>query len=75
MSDHLSTLGSRLRQLRQARCLTQTQLAERIGVGQSAISAVEAGDNTPSLAVAIALAEALSVTLDELVRGPVEVHP
>jgi transcriptional regulator with XRE-family HTH domain len=38
------TLRRRLLALREGAGLTQTQLAERLGVGQSAVSKVERGD-------------------------------
>ncbi len=76
MSDHLSTLGSRLRALREGAGLTQVELSDRIGISQRHISAMELGTALPSLAVADAMASALDVSLDELVRGAsVEAQP
>jgi putative molybdopterin biosynthesis protein len=58
--------GVRLRLARQARGLSQQQLAGMAGVSRQALSAVEAGHSDPSLRVALALAEALGMTVEEL---------
>ncbi len=58
--------GSRLRQLRKDRKLTQQQLAELIGVKNSVISFYEVGERTPSPDVLRKLALALHVTADYL---------
>jgi putative molybdopterin biosynthesis protein len=55
-----------LRALRQARGYSQQQLASMAGVSRQAVSAVEAGHSDPSLRVALALASALGVTVEEL---------
>jgi putative molybdopterin biosynthesis protein len=55
-----------LRALRQARGYSQQQLAGMAGVSRQAVSAVEAGHSDPSLRVALALASALGVTVEEL---------
>ncbi len=58
--------GVRLRLARQARGYSQQQLAGMAGVSRQAVSAVEAGLSDPSLRVALSLARALGVTVDEL---------
>ncbi len=58
--------GAKLRALRQARGYSQQQLAGMAGVSRQAVSAVEAGHSDPSLRVALALASALAVTVEEL---------
>jgi molybdate-binding protein/transcriptional regulator with XRE-family HTH domain len=58
--------GVRLRAARQARGYSQQQLAGMAGVSRQAVSAVEAGHSDPSLRVALALASALGVTVEEL---------
>jgi putative molybdopterin biosynthesis protein len=58
--------GARLRVARQARGLSQQQLAGMARVSRQAVSAVEAGQSDPSLRVALALAQALGMTVDEL---------
>ena len=63
--------GARLRLARQARGLSQQQLAGVAGVTRQAVSAVESGHSDPSLRVALGLARALGVTVEELF-GPGE---
>ena len=58
--------GARLRLARQARGLSQQQLAGVAGVTRQAVSAVEAGHSDPSLRVALNLAQALGMTVEEL---------
>ena len=61
-----SEFGERLATLRQARGLTQVQLAEKIGSTQRAISRYETiADRAPAPVLA-KLAQALGVTTDEL---------
>ncbi len=52
--------------LRHVTGLSQSELAGRAGVSRSLVAAIEAGRNTPSVAAGIALARALSVTVEEL---------
>ena len=61
--------GTRLRLARQARGFSQQQLAGMAGVSRQAVSAVESGQSDPSLRVALALAQALGLTVEELFGG------
>lgn len=61
--------GAALRIARQARGLSQQQLAGMAGVSRQAVSAVESGQSDPSLRVALALARALGLSVEE-VFGP-----
>jgi putative molybdopterin biosynthesis protein len=58
--------GTALRLARQARGFSQQQLAGMAGVSRQAVSAVESGLSDPSLRVALALARALGMTVEEL---------
>jgi putative molybdopterin biosynthesis protein len=66
--------GLRLRVARQARGFSQQQLATMAGVSRQAVSAVESGLSDPSLRVALALAQALGLTVED-VFGPVTSEP
>jgi transcriptional regulator with XRE-family HTH domain len=67
----LGRLAEGLRRLRQARALTQTDLAQLANVSPSAISQAEAGRRGLSLDTIVALAERTGVSLDELLdRDP-----
>jgi molybdate-binding protein/DNA-binding XRE family transcriptional regulator len=61
-----SATGARLRLARQARGFSQQQLAGMADVSRQAVSAVESGHSDPSLRVALALARALGMTVEEL---------
>lgn len=55
-------LGRAVRELREARGLTQAQLADRSGIDTSYQSGLERGRRNPSWGVIVAEAEALEVT-------------
>jgi transcriptional regulator with XRE-family HTH domain len=57
-----------LKQLREERHLTQTELARRAKVTTGFISLMESGQRDPSLTVLRRLAKALGVTVAELVE-------
>src|ERR1700728_1821960 len=64
----LATFGQRLRHLRRARGYTLAELGERVGRAPSALSLLENGRREPKLSLIEALAAALSVSADELMR-------
>ncbi|MBV9208421.1 MAG: helix-turn-helix transcriptional regulator, partial [Actinobacteria bacterium] len=66
MTEVPGAAGTGLRLARQARGLSQQQLAGMAGVTRQAVSAVESGHSDPSLRVALALARALGMTVEEL---------
>ena len=71
MSDELSgRLGRNVRQLRQARGLTQEQMAKLSSLPRATWSNLESGAANPTLAVLHAVAVALQVSLEELVSAP-----
>src|SRR6185437_13441337 len=71
MTEAPNSTGANLRLARQARGFSQQQLASMAGVSRQAVSAVESGHSDPSLRVALALAQALGLTVEELF-GPGE---
>jgi putative molybdopterin biosynthesis protein len=71
MTDGPGTAGTGLRIARQTRGFSQQQLAGMAGVSRQAVSAVEAGHSDPSLRVALALAQALGMSVEQLF-GPGE---
>ena len=66
----LAAVGPRLRELRQHRELTLTQVAETTGISVSTLSRLESGTRKPTLELLLPLAEAYQVSLDELVDAP-----
>jgi transcriptional regulator with XRE-family HTH domain len=63
-------LGHNVRQLREARGLTQEQLARIARLPRATWSHVESGAGNPTLAVLDRVASALSVTIEELTAAP-----
>ncbi len=59
-------LGNRLRELREARGLTQAPLADLIGVSRKTVNTVENGVFIPSTVIALKLAGALGCSVEEL---------
>jgi len=59
-------LANRIRDCRAALALTQAELAERVGVTRKTVNTVENGVFTPSATLAIKLAHALGVTVEQL---------
>jgi putative molybdopterin biosynthesis protein len=66
MAEGPGSTGANLRLARQARGFSQQQLASMAGVSRQAVSAVESGHSDPSLRVALALAQALGLSVEEL---------
>ena len=63
-------LGNRIQQLREAKGLTQEELAAQTGISIKHISVLERGVKTPRLATFITIAEALGVTPNDLLADP-----
>ena len=59
-------LMNRLREMRDARGWTQAELAARVGVSRKTVNTVENRVFTPSTPLALKLADALGVTVEEL---------
>lgn len=57
-----------LKAVRQEAGLTQGELAERAGVSRKTVNTIENGVFTPSVTVALTLARALDVPLEQLFR-------
>lgn len=60
------TMGERIARLRKARNMTQTQLAEVLGVAQQTVQAYEAGSRRIPVSALPAVARTLSVSLEVL---------
>ncbi len=63
-------VGERLRALRQARGITQVQLAKVLGTQQTAISQVEVGNRGLTIQQVVKLAKALQVSTDAILAQP-----
>ena len=61
--------GAAVRQLREARGMTQAELGEKIGVSSKTVSKWETGKGLPDISLLQPLAQALGISLIELVNG------
>jgi putative transcriptional regulator len=59
-------LANRIKAEREKEALTQAALAERVGVSRKTINTVENGVFTPSATLAIKLAQALGLSVEQL---------
>ncbi len=62
--ETVENIGQRIRQLRESRAMTQSQLQSRSKVSRSYLSRIESGQMTPSLGTLEKISEALSVGLN-----------
>ena len=67
IADHL---GSNIRQLREARGLSQQQMAKGAGIPRPTWTNLESGGANPTLAVLVKVASSLNVRLEELIGPP-----
>ena len=69
--DHTSAnLATNVRRLRDARQLTQRQLADVSGVPRPTVAHIESGAANPTLHVLVKVAGALGATIEELIGTP-----
>ena len=61
--------GATIKRLREAKGITQSQLAEKIGVGSKAVSKWETAKGLPDITLIEPLSKALGVSVLELMSG------
>ena len=66
MQDKHYLIGQRIKEIRMRAGLSQSKAAEAIGVAQSHMSNIETGTTHVSLTTIVAIANALPVTVDDL---------
>ena len=69
---NIAALGSRIQQFREARGLTQEELAVQTGISVKHISVLERGVKTPRLETFVTIANVLGVTPYELLADDIE---
>ena len=69
-TDPLSQFGERIAEARHEAGLSVADLARRVGCSHSALWGIEAGRSGCSLQLAVRIARALEVSLDDLTEGP-----
>src|SRR5262245_48378501 len=67
-------IGGRLRELREQKGLTQSQLAELVGVKRDAVARWEADVREPGWSNVVALSQALGVSCEDFLQAPAEPH-
>ncbi|MEV7397852.1 XRE family transcriptional regulator [Aeromicrobium sp. NPDC092404] len=75
LADALTSVGPRLKALRQRGEATLAQLSATTGISVSTLSRLESGQRKPTLELLLPLAKAHGVTLDELVEAPPSEDP
>ena len=63
-------LGNNIRQLREARRMSQEQIAQIAGIPRPTWSNLESGSSNPTLSILLRVAGALQVPLEELIGPP-----
>jgi putative transcriptional regulator len=61
--------AKKVAQARKRAGLSQPALAERIGAGRQTVARIEAGTQTPSVTIALAIAHELGETVEALFGG------
>jgi len=74
MAEFRRAFGAEVRAVRARKGMTQGGLAEQARMARSHLSQIEAGDVSPSLDVQVRIAQALGLTIDELLRRAREEH-
>jgi transcriptional regulator with XRE-family HTH domain len=70
IEEALTTVGPRLRAVRERRQATLAQLSKASGISVSTLSRLESGGRKPTLELLLRLARAHEVPVDELISGP-----
>ena len=68
----MKTLNERIKTLRKENGLTQSQLAEKLGVTDKAVSKWEVGEANPDISLLAKISEIFGVTIDYLLTGKAE---
>lgn len=66
--EELQILGKIIREKREARHLTQVELAEKAGVDRNYIGMVERGERNPSYLSLHKIAKGLGLTINEMIN-------
>lgn len=69
-ADPSTNLGLNIRKLREARGLTQQQLSKASGVPRPTWANLETGVANPTLSILVKVAQALGVSIEELIAPP-----
>ena len=70
----MTTIGSKLIELRKKHNFTQERLAQKVGVSRQTLSSWESDITSPTLAQANVLAKVFKISLDELADNDIEME-
>ncbi len=59
-------MKNKVKELREAKCLTQKELGKKVGVSRQAVNAIETGKFDPSIWLAYDLATYFGLSIEEL---------
>jgi methanogenic corrinoid protein MtbC1 len=71
----MGSFGTNLKEIRKSRKISQKQLAEHIGVGQTTIANYESDQRFPNPIILSQIAHVLNTSVDKLIETPVEFNP
>ena len=66
------TFGQNLKAIRKRMKLTQTEMAERIGISQSYLADIEHNRKNISLAVVLRIAKGLNISVNKLINDDIK---
>lgn len=69
MHYNMKESGKRIQELRRDRCMTQTQLAEYVGISSDNLGRIERGQQGVSIDLLIELADFFAVSMDYIALG------
>ena len=70
MGKNHKELNNKLEEFRKASSLTQSELAEKVGVSRKSINSIENGIYIPTTVLALKIATALNCTIHDLFQLP-----
>lgn len=68
MTEYSKKLGENLKRIRIKKNITQTEIAKKLGADRSFVSNIENGKNNPTLSTITNLADAVGVSVNELLK-------
>ena len=66
---HTQKFGAYFSRLRKSADMTQSELAEKLGLTRQAVSSYERGDSFPDVSILVLIADIFGVTLDDLINS------
>ena len=69
MQTELVFLGKRIKQLREAKKISQEALAHECGLSRNGMGLIEQGRRWPRLATLLRIADALNTTVENILKG------